>query len=121
MARTARITVSYDVFDGVAHWGDTINADLSVASLCGKRETVTLTAGAFNALSPPAGAQAAIIKTNSSNISVTLKGVTGDTGNLNTPSSGVIPIPFLIPLTTSVSIGLRNGGGSDQTVEVVWL
>ncbi|MEK9644300.1 MAG: hypothetical protein VW547_02020 [Alphaproteobacteria bacterium] len=87
-----------------------------VVGEAGKRETVSLSA-AFNALSPPTGAAFVMIRWISGTGSLTLKGVTGDTGiALGTlaASSPAIMLPISSP-----SIGiLSDASGS---VEVLWL
>lgn len=120
MAKIGTIEVTVQVFDGVTRHEEKLRADFVLAAALWKREVVSISAGSFQALSPPTGAQYVIIKLGSSNISLTLKGVTGDTGNAMTPSSAVVAVPIVIPVN-SASIGLTNGGGSTQTVEVIWL
>jgi hypothetical protein len=91
----------------------------------GKRETVTLTASAFTALSPPSGASALVIEwdkePNNTIINLTLKGVTGDTGITHIPSSNPKNIPLVLPLGASPSIGILNSHGSNQVIEILWL
>lgn len=81
-----------------------------------KRETVSL-AAAFNALSPPTGATFCQIRWVSGTGTLTLKGVTGDTGvALGTLTSAS---PALCLPLSSASVGiLASGTGS---VEVLWL
>ena len=88
--------------------------------LVGKRESVSLTGGAFTALSPPSNTKAVIIILPSTAASLTLKGVTGDTGTTIVPSSNFIGIPLLIPLGSSPSIGILNSG-STVAVDLIWL
>ena len=81
---------------------------------------MTLNANSFNALSPPSGSKALIILLGTAT-SLTLKGITSDTGVALTPASGPLGIDVIIPLGTSPSIGILNGLGSAQTVECIWL
>ena len=85
----------------------------------GKRETVTLNASSFTALSPPANSKAVIILLGTA-VSLTLKGITSDTGVVLTPTTGPLGIDLIIPIS-SPSIGIHNGSGSSQTVECIWL
>lgn len=86
----------------------------------GKRETVSLTGSStFTALTVPSGAKAVLILVGT-NASLTLKGVTGDTGIALTPSSNAAGYPVLLPLGTSPSIGILNAG-TTASVEVIWL
>lgn len=85
-----------------------------------KREVVTISATTFQALSPPTGAAAALIYPGAS-VSLTLKGVTGDTGIACAPTSLPKEIPLLIPLGASPSIGVYNGHSASQSLTVVWL
>ena len=91
------------------------------AGLGGVRETVTLTASVFTALTVPTGAKAVVLILGSST-SLTLKGVTGDgTGIAITPPSNPTGLDAILPLGASPSIGILNGLASDQSIEVVWL
>jgi len=85
-----------------------------------KREQVTVAASTFTALSPPTGAKAVLIDMGSA-LSLTLKGVTGDTGIAIMPSSSPTPVPVLLPLGTSPSIGITSAYGSGQAVTVWWI
>lgn len=86
----------------------------------GKRETVTLTASSFNALTVPSGAKVLIIILGSAT-SLTLKGITGDTGITLAPASNPTGIDAIIPLGATPSIGILNGLASNQNVELCWL
>jgi len=86
----------------------------------GWRVTVTLTASSFNAFSVPTGAKAIAIILGSAT-SLTLKGITGDTGIALTPASNPTGMDLLMPLGASPSIGILNGLASDQTIEIIWL
>lgn len=89
------------------------------SSLGVKREKVSLTGSAFTALTPPSGATAVILRLGAS-VSLTQKGVTGDTGTTIAPTSNPKGVPFLIPLGASPSIGIANAG-STVTIEVIWI
>ena len=95
----------------------TVRWTLGISGSAGKRETVSLTGSAFTALSPPTGARAVALFIGST-ASLTLKGVTGDTGTVLTGSS-TYGIPAILPIS-SPSIGIYNGG-STAVVEVLWL
>ena len=84
-----------------------------------KRESVSLTGSAFTALSPPSGAKALLIDLGAA-VSLTLKGVTGDTGIALEPASASLALPLFFPLGSSPSIGIANGSASTQTVICYW-
>lgn len=86
----------------------------------GTRQQVTLTASAFTALSPPSGSKAVVLILGTAT-SLTLKGLTSDTGVKLTPASAALGIDVIIPLGTSPSIGIANGLGSDQIIEAIFL
>jgi hypothetical protein len=86
----------------------------------GKRETVTLAASAFTALSPPSGAKAVVLILGTAT-GLTLKGVTGDTGIVLVPSSNPLGFDAILPLGTSPSIGITSSNTASQTIEVIWL
>ena len=86
----------------------------------GKREAVSLVGSStFTALSPPSGAKAVMIFVES-NVSLTLKGVTGDGGIAITPSSNVVGVPVVLPLGSSPTLGILNAG-STVVIQVIWL
>ena len=89
-------------------------------SLLPKRERVSLTGSAFTALSPPSGAKAVLIDPDTS-VSLTIKGITGDTGTVITPSSAPLGIPVILPLGSAPSIGIANGSATAQVVTVWWM
>ncbi len=89
------------------------------AGTTGKRETVVLTASIFTALTVPTGAKALIIILGSAT-SLTLKGISGDTGVALTPSSNPLGMDAMFPLGASPSIGILNGLASNQNVELIW-
>jgi len=86
----------------------------------GQRQTISCTGSAFTALTVPSGAQLLIILPGTA-ISLTLKGVTGDTGITIAPASNPIRFPLIIPLGATPSIGIANGNASAQEVELIWL
>jgi hypothetical protein len=86
----------------------------------GDRRSYTIAATTFQALTVPTGADAVVILPGTAT-SLTLKGVTGDTGVALTPSSGPIGLPILLPLGASPSIGIYNGASSSQTITVIFL
>jgi len=86
----------------------------------GQRQTVSLTGSAFTALTVPSGAKAVMILLGTA-VSLTLKGVTGDTGITIAPASAPIADAFIcLPLGATPSIGIANGSASAQSVEVIW-
>jgi hypothetical protein len=112
-----RATVTDDA-DGEVVMAETIAASIAdVVGTAGKRETVALTA-AFTALSPPTGSAAVMIRVVSGAVTITLKGVTGDTGVV-LQSGTLTTIPLLLPLGTTPSIGLLSSGTA--VVECIWL
>jgi len=90
------------------------------AGVSGKREDVTLTASSFSAFTVPTGAKFALIDVGSA-VSLTLKGVTSDTGIAICPASGPLQIPVLMPLNGTPSIGIANGANVNQVVSILWL
>ena len=85
----------------------------------GKRESISCTGAAFVALSPPTGSKAVALILPITAVSLTLKGVTGDTGIALTPSSLFAGIDAFFPLGSSPSIGIANAG-STVVIEVLW-
>lgn len=80
----------------------------------------SIPASTFQALSPPAGARLLLIRTSAP--SLTLKGVTGDTGIALTPAANVLPIDIAIPLGATPSVGIANGSATTAaTVRCAWL
>lgn len=119
MPRSAKITVNAQVHDTGGFVPQFIlPKTFGCAAALPQSEYVSCTGSAFTALSPPTGAVAVLIEPDT-NASLTLKGVTGDTGIAITPSSNVIGIPLLIPLGSSPSIGIYNGG-STCSIRVTW-
>ncbi len=89
-------------------------------NLLPKRERVSLTGSTFTALSPPSGAQFVLVDLGTS-VSLTVKGVTGDTGSTCAPTSAPVGGLILLSLGTAPSIGLTNGSATAQVVTVIWL
>lgn len=114
------ITVS-DATGVTAHHKSSKKFSPASALVAGKLETVTLTQSAFTALSPPTGARAVALMIPTTAISLTLKGITGDTGVKIAPTSNCVGIDALIPLGTSPSIGIANGDTSDLVIQVLWM
>ena len=85
-----------------------------------KQETVTISGSSFQTLTVPTGAKAVIILLGTA-VSITLKGITGDTRIANTPSSNPLGLPIILPLASGPSIGLRNGDASAVSIPVIWI
>lgn len=83
----------------------------------GKRETVTLGAS-FSSLSPPSGASAVLIHVVSGAVTLTLKGITADTGVVLS-SAALAAVPLLLPLGSSPSIGILSDGVA--VLDVLWM
>jgi hypothetical protein len=124
MAALATVRVSADVVDPT---GPVISRDLLPvrfapgAGNVGEVTTVTLAANAFTAITVPAGAKAMLIELPTAAVSLTLKGVTGDSGISLTPATNFVGLPVLIPLGASPSVGILNGSSTEQTVTVTFL
>jgi hypothetical protein len=86
-------------------------------ALCPQVQQISLAIGA-NTLTVPSGAAAVLIDPGSC-VSLTLKGVTGDTGVPIAPASNPQGIPLLIPLGSVATFVIASL--SVQTIEVVWL
>lgn len=85
----------------------------------GKRESVSLTGSStFTALTVPSGAKGVRILLPATATSLTLKGVTGDTGVTIVGASGYTGLPIVLPVS-SPSIGILNAG-STVTAVVEW-
>lgn len=124
MASLATVKLTLQVVDAT---GILLDRDLLPVSfapgagISGQMQAVTLTNGAFTALTVPTGAKLLIIELLPAAVSLVLKGVTGDTGINLTPASNFPGIPLLIPLGASPSIGLLNNATASVTVNVVWV
>ena len=87
----------------------------------GKREIVSLPGSAFTALTVPSGAKAVLIVLEAAAVSLTLKGLTADTGTTIAPASNPINGPTFLFLGATPSIGILNGSATTRTALVVWL
>lgn len=85
-----------------------------------KRETVTLTAAAFTTFTQPSGASLLIVIPASAAASLTLKGVTGDSGIGSVPNTLYKGFPMLLPLSAAINVGIANAGAV-TTAELIWL
>jgi hypothetical protein len=90
------------------------------AGTSGKRETVTIAASTFTALSPPTGSKLLVLILGNAT-GLTWKGVTGDTGTTGVPTSNPLGIDAIIPLGATPSFGITSSNASDQTVEALWI
>lgn len=95
-------------------------APLRWAPLVGQRQDVVLTGSAFTALTVPSNASLLVMVLPNTAASLTLKGITGDTGTVIVPASGFKGFPLLLPLGSAPSIGIANGGAS-VTATLYWL
>lgn len=86
----------------------------------GDMRQVSLTGSAFTALTVPSGSKVAILILGSAT-SLTLKGITGDSGIVIAPSSGPLGIDVVLPLGSAPSIGILNGESTAQTIQVLFL
>lgn len=116
MARLVRIKLKGYGDDGRTI-GPNVEAEMVFSPGTGlpKEEWVTLASG-FNALTAPSGATAVTIFTEET-VSLTLKGITGDTGIALTPASNVKKGFVHLPVS-SPSIGLAASGAA--TIRVLW-
>jgi hypothetical protein len=101
-------------------FGTPVRFAMGVSSDSSDIRAVSLTGSAFTALTVPTGAKAVRIWLPATAVSLTLKGVTGDTGIAITPSSNFLGLPVTLPLGSSPSIGILNGG-STLSVRVQFL
>ena len=89
-----------------------------IASPVIKIERASLSNG-FNALTVPSGATLLVIEPLTGAVTWTLKGVTGDTGNVLAAASTLPTKPIMVPLGTSPSVGINVGGAA--TANLYWL
>lgn len=120
MAQLAEIYLRATVTDST---GVILNRELppvrfSPASGLPKQEVVSLTGSASTVLSPPTGAKAVLIELGTAT-SITLKGLSGDTGTTVSPTSNPIGGDLFLWLGATPSITLTNGG-STVSVAVIW-
>jgi hypothetical protein len=123
MPGTATLRFQLEVVSNDGETTQSVNRTLrwSPAVDGGKREVVSLTgSGAFTALSPPDGAIAVCIIPAATAASLTLKGVTGDTGTTIAPTSNPINGPTFLFLGFLPSLGIKNGG-STTSCTLIWL
>lgn len=122
MSRVARVSNIVRVQDtnGPSYELTSDVVGITCGTLLPKREFVTVTASAFTAFTVPSGAQHLVIRPGTS-IKLTLKGVTGDTGVVITPTSNPTGAETHLSLGASPSVGLTSAHSSDQTVELIWL
>lgn len=87
----------------------------------GDRRVYSISATTFQALTVPSGADMVVIIPQEGAISLTLKGLTADTGIAARPASAPIDGPLILTLGATPSIGILNGAASAQTVEVIFI
>lgn len=119
MATAADIVLRCLVNDGtrnVVNWVDE-GAVSDVVGVSGKTETITLSA-AFTALSPPTGATWVAMRVVTGAVTLTLKGITTDTGVV-LQSAALGTLPLCLPLGTSPSIGILSDGAA--TIDCLWI
>lgn len=121
----ATLQISFSVEDGAGNRdGDATRARWScgdASSLGVQRQKVTLAGSVFTTITVPAGAKSVEIRVGSA-VSLTLKGVTGDTGVKIAPATNPTGVPVIMPLdpTVTPSLGILNGSAASQTVEVIF-
>ncbi len=79
----------------------------------------TISNAVFQALTVPTGAKAVRIQVGAA-VSLTLKGVTGDTGITIAPASAPAGIDITLPLGATPSIGILNGGAGPITLRATF-
>lgn len=119
MTTTATVAASIVMNDGTKNTVvEQIVASIAdVVAENGKLELVSLAAATFQALSPPTGSAGVLMKLISGAVTITLKGVTGDTG-IVLQSGTLSTVGVLLPLGTTPSIGLLASGTA--TVQCIW-
>ena len=125
MTGIATVSHGLEVFDGT---GILLNKPVVRtrfgvgAGRIGKQETISLTGGAFTALTVPTGSKLLVLLLGAAPtaVSLVLKGVTGDTGIAIAPASNPTGADLQIPLGATPSIGILNNS-STVTVEAIWL
>ncbi len=83
-----------------------------------QRQTLALANGA-NTVTVPTGAKFVLLILNSV-LSLTIKGISGDTGIPLTPSSAPLGIPGLFPLNAATSFVITNGTTA-QSIDALFL
>ena len=97
---------------GPDHTQDTQDLPWSYTSGAQQHNLVTISGGAFTALTIPASAKGVVFKMAATAVNVTLKGAAADTGILLDPQNGM---PVQLSLRDNSSqIGLQNGGANFQ-------
>lgn len=86
----------------------------------GQWQPLSLAASVFTALTVPTGAKAVLLDLGQA-VSLTLKGLTGDTGIVLCAATAPLGVPVVLPLGTAPSIGILNGLGSTQVIQALWL
>lgn len=114
---TLRLSLEITGDDGGTHLDRTVRWVPAIEG--GLREIVTLAAASFTALSPPTGAKAVFILPDEDAVSLTLKGLTGDTGTTLAPASNPINGPSFFFLGASPSVGITNAGAATSAL-VIW-
>jgi hypothetical protein len=115
MASIVTIENALRVEDSDGHsleFGTPTRFSMGVASDSSDIRAVSLAGSGFTALAVPTGAKAVRIWLPATAVSLTLKGITGDTGIAITPSSNALALPVTLPLASAPSIGILNGGAT---------
>ena len=88
-----------------------------------QRQAISLTGSAFTAFTVPTAFTPVflIIRLKSTDVSLTLKGVTGDTGIAISPASSFLGLDQYLSLGTSPSVGIANGSATARVIEIIWL
>jgi hypothetical protein len=118
----AKLRIQLSV-EGDAGQGLILSEDRTVAwtTTIVKREQVSLTGtSTFTTLSPPTGAKAVLIIPPSGTTSLTMKGITGDSGTTIVPASTPILAPLFVTLGATPSLGILNAGAT-VTIECIWV
>jgi len=82
-------------------------------------QLVTLAGSAFTALVVPAGAVFCCLALGGA-VSLTLKGITGDTGIALTPAVNPLGLDAMFPVGAAPSVGLANGSTGAQSIVAIW-
>jgi hypothetical protein len=116
MAVTAALTLTGTI-TGLPGGSETVSLTLNNSAASGQTQFVTLASG-FQTVSVPAGAVWCIVVPPAGNTtSITLKGITGDTGVVLHPSQ-----PSIIALGSSqTTIGITAGAGFSSPTEFLFI
>lgn len=123
MADLAEVKVSLVVSDptGIVLERDLLPVRFGVgAGQSGQHQSLVLATG-NNSVSIPTGSVMMLLELTSNAPPLTLKGVNGDTGVTIVPNSNPAGVAMLLPLGTSPSMVINNGGGSSYTVDVTFV